>query len=126
MKVAIVGRRTFTDDVLFERTMKWLRVQELATLVISGGAEGADTLAKEWAQQHGVPLKEILPDYKKYSGNPKFAPIARNMDIVLAADMVIAFWDGVPEKGTWNVIQLALEKCKQLIIIPFERSAKCL
>jgi len=124
MKVAIVGRRQFKDSVLLERTLKWLRIQELATEIISGGAEGADTLAAEWARQHGVSLREIKPDYTKYAGNPKFAPIARNMDIVHEADLVIAFWDGVREKGTWNVIQLALEKSKQLVIIPFSPKVK--
>lgn len=119
MKVAVVGRRSFKDGMLFERTMKWFRVAEIATQIISGGADGADTLAAEWARQHGLPLREILPDYKKYSATPKFAPIARNMDIVHEADLVIAFWDGIKAKGTWNAIELALEKNKQLIIVPF-------
>ena len=34
--------------------------------IVSGGAKGADSAAKIVAEELGIPIKEYLPDYKKY------------------------------------------------------------
>lgn len=73
-------------------------------MVISGGARGVDTIAKNYAQTHeDITYKEFLPEWKKYG---KRAGILRNRDIVDAADIVVAFWDG-KSAGTNNSIQRA-------------------
>ena len=64
--------------------------------IISGGASGADTYAKEYAVKNGIPIIEFLPDYKKYG---RSAPIIRNRQIVENCDFVLAFWDGT-SRGT--------------------------
>ena len=68
--------------------------------IVSGGAKGVDTSAREYAQKHGVRLTEFLPDYRRYG---KGAPLRRNIDIIEHADMVLAFWDG-RSRGTKFVI----------------------
>lgn len=60
------------------------------TLILSGGAAGADTLAEQAAQKLGIPFRKILPDYKTYG---RRAPLIRNEEIVRQADRVFAFWD---------------------------------
>lgn len=64
--------------------------------IVSGGALGADTYAKEYAIKNDIPLIEFLPDYKKHG---KSAPIIRNMQIVDNCDFLLAFWNGT-SRGT--------------------------
>ncbi len=125
MKLAIVGSRTFTDYALLEITLddffgyngreggRYYRIAE----VISGGAEGADSLAANWAKEHGVKLREILPDYATHPR--KIAPLIRNEEIVEAADFVLAFWTGDMRSGTANTLRHAREKRKPTMIIYF-------
>lgn len=100
MKVAVIGSRSITAYPLEEV------IPSETTEIISGGARGVDTLAREYAQAHGIPLTEILPDYAQYG---KGAPLRRNMEIIARADMVIALWDG-KSSGTAHVIN----QCKKL------------
>ncbi len=88
------------------------------TEIISGGAEGADSLAKEFAEGMMVPFKEIRPDYEAYASNPRIAPLARNKCMVAEADIVVAFWDG-KSRGTKFTIDAALDAKKPVFIIPF-------
>lgn len=44
--------------------------------IVSGGAKGIDTCAKEYALAHGIKLTEFLPEYEKYG---RSAPLKRNL-----------------------------------------------
>lgn len=85
MKVAIIGSRGLTVKELG----KYLPAE--VTEIISGGAKGVDTSAREYAVAKGIKLTEFLPEYKKYG---KAAPLKRNITIIEYADLVLAFWDG--------------------------------
>lgn len=74
--------------------------------IISGGAKGTDTLAKEYALTNNIPLVEFLPEYEKYG---KRAPILRNIQIVDNCDYIIAFWDGY-SRGTKFTIDYAKKR----------------
>jgi hypothetical protein len=71
--------------------------------IISGGADGADAMAKRYAHARGWPYREFPADWKKWG---KAAGILRNRDIVRHADQVIAFWDG-ESRGTAHTIETA-------------------
>lgn len=64
--------------------------------IVSGGALGADTYAKEYAIKNDIPLIEFLPDYKRYGIK---APLMRNIQIVENCDFLLAFWNGT-SRGT--------------------------
>lgn len=64
--------------------------------IVSGGALGADTYAKEYAVKNNIPIVEFIPDYKRYG---RSAPIIRNMQIVENCDFLLAFWNGT-SRGT--------------------------
>jgi len=100
MKVAVIGSRRLT----VENLEKYL--PEETTEIISGGARGVDTCAREYALSHGIKLTEFLQDYKKYG---RSAPLKRNITIIENADLVLAFWDG-SSRGTKFVI----DKCREL------------
>ncbi|MBQ1187095.1 MAG: DUF2493 domain-containing protein [Clostridia bacterium] len=100
MRVAVVGSRE-----LFVRNLeKYL--PEGVTEIVSGGARGIDSCAREYALKHGIKLTEFFPDYDTYG---KKAPLIRNIAIIDYADVVLAFWDG-QSRGTKFVI----DKCKVL------------
>ncbi len=94
MKVAVIGSRGLRVDNLGD----YLPAD--TTEIVSGGAKGVDASAREYALQHGLKLTEFLPNYKRYS---RAAPLKRNDEIVVYADLVLAFWDG-QSHGTKYVI----------------------
>ena len=85
MKVAVIGSRGLHVDDLRQYLPKE------TTEIVSGGAKGIDSDARAYAQAHGIPLKEFLPEYQKYG---RGAPLKRNLLIIEYADVVLAFWDG--------------------------------
>lgn len=100
MRVAVIGSRNITNIHL----QKYL--PPTTTQIVSGGARGVDTCARNYAKAAGIPLVEFLPDYARYG---RGAPLRRNVTIIQNADLVLAFWDG-KSRGTKFVI----DKCKSL------------
>ena len=98
MKVAVIGKINLT----LQNLVKYL--PEKTTEIVSGGAKGMDTCAREYALAKGLKLTEFLPEYQKYG---RGAPLKRNLQIIDYADCVLAFWDG-QSRGTKFVI----EHCK--------------
>ncbi|MBQ8780324.1 MAG: DUF2493 domain-containing protein [Oscillospiraceae bacterium] len=106
MKVAVIGSRGLTVPNL----EKYL--PENTTEIISGGAKGVDASAREYALSHGIKLTEFLPEYEKYG---RKAPLERNILIIEAADLVLAFWDG-QSRGTKFVIDRCRSSGKEVVI----------
>lgn len=106
MKVAIIGSRGIKEFNL-KPYIPW----EI-TEIISGGATGVDTWAKQYSKSHNLKLTEFFPDYDTHGKN---APLIRNIQIVNYADAVIAFWDG-KSKGTKFVIDYCRRINKELIL----------
>jgi hypothetical protein len=111
MKLAIVGSRSFCNEELLEKSLESLK--ERVTMVVSGGAKGADSLAESWANKYGIPTKVFKPDWQKYG---RGAGMIRNKDIIESCDQCVAFWDG-KSKGTENSISLCKKLNKKLTIV---------
>ena len=107
MKLAVIGSRNLKSIFIDEYIPK--EVSE----IVSGGALGIDTLAKEFAQRKGILLTEFLPKYNLYG---RAAPIRRNEEIANYADEAIAFWDG-KSKGTEYTIKYFKKLGKPIKII---------
>ena len=80
MKTAIIGSRNITNLDL----SRFLPIG--TTEIVSGGARGVDTVAKEYANRNGLNLTEFLPDYERFG---RGAPLKRNITIIENADIVI-------------------------------------
>lgn len=100
MKVAVIGSRGLTVSDLGRY------LPENTTEIVSGGAKGVDTSAREYAKSNGIKLTEFLPEYTRFG---RSAPLKRNITIIEYADIVLAFWDG-KSRGTKFVI----DNCRKL------------
>ena len=110
-RVIVTGSRKFLDydfmcqelDKLFNesRTFAGHEVK-----IISGMADGADTLAIRYADEHKL-TKVLFPaNWKRYSC---IAGFLRNEDMLSLATHLVAFWDGI-SSGTHHIIEIAKEK----------------
>jgi ribA/ribD-fused uncharacterized protein len=115
-KLAIIGSRNFVDyQTLCEEIAKLPK----PSAIVSGGARGADSLGKKYADEHGIPT-EIFPAIWHPQGEDgpmdKGAGMKRNTDIIKAADAVLAFWDG-DSTGTIDSINKSLMFKKHVKIV---------
>lgn len=100
MKVAVIGSRGLSVGDLGRY------LPENTTEIVSGGAKGVDTSAREYALAHGIKLTEFLPEYTRFG---RSAPLKRNITIIEYSDIALAFWDG-KSRGTKFVI----DNCRKL------------
>ena len=115
MKLAVVGSRGYDDYEGLNKVLSTLMTHHNISLLISGGAKGADSLAERFAEENGIKTKIIIPDWAKLG---KKAGPMRNSDIVKRADLVVAFWDG-ESKGTLDTIKKTKRANKDIIVIGF-------
>jgi hypothetical protein len=118
-KISIVGSRGFQDAKLLAATMaRWK-----PSLIISGGARGADMLGEQWAYANGIPTRIFKP-----SGQGRAAFVrscfARNTDIVEACDILVAFWDG-ESRGTQDSVQKGKKFGKVVHVIRYTTAQGC-
>lgn len=73
--------------------------------IISGGAKGIDTSARNYALENHIGIIEILPEYELYG---RYAPLKRNDWIIKLCDMVYIFWDGKSHGSDY-----VIKKCVQ-------------
>lgn len=113
MILALIGSREYNNyeqfKTIISKTLdKWnVKITDVS-LVVSGGAKGADSLADLWATENKKVMKIFLPDWKKFG---KAAGIIRNKDIIDECTHVIAF-PSKKGKGTQNSIKRAKEANK--------------
>lgn len=113
--IAVVGSRDGWEyehvarvlDTLFMTTYNHERVR-----MISGGACGVDTFAEQYAQFYGVEFQVFKPNWDRWG---KSAGYIRNSEVVDAADIVVAFWDG-KSAGTAHTINTARINGKTVMV----------
>ena len=109
MKILLTGSRTLQDT----KENRELIAKHLApaTVVIHGGAAGADNLAAKYAAMTGKTEIVITPDYEKMG---VLAPIIRNQKMVKMAEIVVAIYDGKRTAGTAGTVKYAIRQGKQV------------
>lgn len=108
MIIAIVGSRNFKD--LFAVDV-YLNKSSNLSGVVTGDARGVDQRAVFWCKQMKVPCEVIKPLFN----TPKYY-LYRNVEIIKAADKIVAFWDG-KSTGTAFVVSYALARGKPVEVI---------
>lgn len=103
-RILVCGGRNYFDRRVFGVSMQHLR-QHFAPqfCIIEGGASGADTLAREWAFDHTVPLLEFPANWRNMGHSAGTIRNTWMLDFGLP-DFVIAFPGGT---GTANMVRQA-------------------
>lgn len=109
MKLLIAGSRSIRDFDLSPYISP-----EVDTL-ISGGADGIDCLAEQYADRHRLSKYVVRPRYDLYG---RAAPLKRNEEMVDMSDEVLVVWDGI-SKGTKHTVQYAKKVGKPIKVILF-------
>lgn len=104
MRVVITGSREWADVNAIRARLAQLPP---GTLVVVGGAKGADTLADHAAHTLGLPVEHHQADWELHG---KAAGIIRNLEMLdTRPDLVLAFWDG-ESRGTKHCMDAARER----------------
>lgn len=120
IKLAVVGSRNFDKPhVLTEVLNQFVQDKGTPSVIVSGGATGADTFAEIYAAEKKIPIKVFKPDWKQYgkSAGPK-----RNLQIVHESNFMIAFRTSKDSAGTNISIALAQGKKIPIWIVDIKGS----
>ena len=101
MKLLIVGSRSIK-----EFDLEGCVPSETDT-IISGGADGVDTLAEQYADRHRLSKIILRPQYQKYG---RGAPLKRNEIMVEACDRALVIWDGASKGADYTIRSLQKKK----------------
>jgi len=107
MKLLIAGSRSITNYDISPH------IPEDTELIISGGANGIDMIAEQYADKHRISKLILRPQYNRYR---RAAPLKRNDTMVDLCDRVLIFWDGV-SKGSKHTIDYAKKQNKPIDIV---------
>lgn len=118
--VLVVGSRTFNDYEQLAKVLDKVAEGYKKITIVSGGARGADALAKKYAKNKGFEYKEFPADWDKYGKSAGYRRNEEMQKFIAQFDdrKVVAFWDGV-SKGTQHSIDLAKKYNNELDVIKF-------
>ena len=127
MKIAVIGGRDFNDY----SALAFIVSEYKPSMLISGGAKGADSLAEKFSRDFGTPIKVYRANWNDFTppcrvlkhkrGGQMYNALAgmnRNTKIIEDCDMVIAFWNGI-STGTKDSIDKAKTLGKKVVVIPY-------
>lgn len=103
MRVLVAGSRFYSNKDRLDEVLDHLHSHLGFTILIHGGAKGADLLAGRWAIDHSIPVKCYLANWSKYGRSA--GPI-RNRQMLADSkpDLVVAFHGGA---GTADMVRRA-------------------
>lgn len=109
MRILVCGSRDWTNRALLSTVLDTVKHREIIEVIIEGEATGADTMAREWAEDNGILVKKFPADWDRYG---KAAGPIRNKQMLVEGkpDLVLAFTlDLASSRGTKNMVMQALE-----------------
>lgn len=119
-RVLVCGGRDFNDGIRLSTVLCELDAERTFTVLIHGGASGADRMAGTWARAGGLPVESYPAEWGKYgyAAGPK-----RNKQMLTEGrpDLVIAFPGG---KGTANMVAQAKAAGIEVIEVANPENAK--
>ena len=98
MILLVCGGRNYRDYHALDSAIKGLPQQP--SMIIQGGAPGADQLAKQWAKKNSIHCAEVPAMWNEF-GN-KAGPLRNKAMLLLKPDMCLAMPGGT---GTDNMIK---------------------
>ena len=131
-KVLIAGGRDFNNyELLKQKCNEFLKDIKDEIVIISGKANGADTLGEQYAKENGYEIEEYPAQWNDLTAEPckikhnrygkpynALAGFNRNKLMVDSANLVIAFWDN-KSNGTRDTINYSKKKNVELEIVSY-------
>lgn len=100
MKVLVCGGREYRDVQRTFAVLDELHRRDGITLLIEGGARGADSLARQWAVSRKVALRTVLADWARHGRAA--GPLRNAAMLALGPELVVAFPGG---RGTADMVR---------------------
>jgi hypothetical protein len=119
MKVLVTGGREFKDAELLNSTLTKIHNDIPITLIIHGGAKGADRLAGEWANANKIICMVFHADWSKHG--LAAGPIRNSEMLKEIPDLVVAFPGG---PGTADMTRKAKLAGFKMMVFQGETSGK--
>jgi len=103
MRVLVCGGRDFADVPMMNRVLTKCKEENGIDVIIQGEAQGADRMARFWAEENGIEVEKYPALWHKYG---KRAGYVRNQQMLDEGypDLVVAFAGG---RGTSMMVNLA-------------------
>lgn len=116
MRIAIVGSRRRTDR---HTVIDYVNALPASAAIISGGARGPDTWARDAAKARGLPYVEHLPDLNsvRNKGEATRRYYSRNQKVVDDCDLLVALVAPDRRGGTEDTIRRASAAGKPVILL---------
>lgn len=121
MRLLITGGRNFDDRDLMWSTLDRLHAEHHFTLLIHGGARGADRLAGEWARERGVEVLACPADRKRHGRAA--GPKQNRQMLAEKPDLVVAF---PGDSGTRHMVLIAEDAGVKVIVVAAANDEDCL
>lgn len=102
LKVLVCGGRSYGDERRVAECLDLIHKKYFIDKILEGGAKGADTLCRLWAQANNVQCKTFRADWDKFGKNA--GPIRNKQMLNERPHMVVAFPGNY---GTDNMIKQA-------------------
>jgi hypothetical protein len=117
MKVLVTGDRDWKDRALIKRHLKKFPA---GTIIVEGGARGADKLARSVAEELGFEVREYPANWKEHH---RAAGPIRNRKMLKEEDpvCVIAFHNDIgSSKGTMDMITISVKAGKPVLLVSYD------
>lgn len=101
-RIAVTGGRDYRDKKTVFNVLDKLNKQDPITELMHGGARGADTLSRLWAEARDVESRAFYPDWDRYG--KAAGPIRNNQILNQSPDALVAFLGG---RGTAHMTSAA-------------------
>lgn len=111
MRVLVCGSRYFNDEKKLEEVLTNYPI----TSVVEGGARGADTLGRRYAERRGIPITSFPAEWDKYG--KAAGPIRNNQMLVEGRPELVIAFRGENSRGTQNMIDQAMKAEIETIIV---------
>jgi hypothetical protein len=113
-RVIVAGSRSFMDGKFMARSLdKLLARLDSGTVIVSGGARGADTLGEQYAADRGLGMMREPADWDRYG---RAAGMIRNQHMSFLSSHLVAFWNGA-SPGTRAMIEIARSDRLQVRVV---------
>ena len=114
MKLLVCGGRDFSDDALMFDILDQIHRKEPVTVLIEGGANGADRMARSWAEANKICVMEFPANWS-FDG-PGAGPIRNNRMLKYGQPDMVAAFPTANSKGTWHMVKRAEASGVRLVV----------